>query len=191
MSLRVLVIPEDPTHDQHVLRPICERLFADLGRRARVDVLRDPHLRGVAQALDPEVVGQIVADNDMVDLFLLLVDRDGTAQAPTGNTDRARAREQDHPGRLLACLAIEEVEVWLLALHRDRLGAPWREVRQEPHPKEVYFDRLAEREGWQAEVGGGRKKAVRELGAGWQGLLTVCEELRDLRDRLAAWLASR
>lgn len=57
-------------------------------------------------------------------------------------------------------------------------------------PREAYFDPLMERRGWAAEVGGGRKRAMRELGARWRGLLEVCEELRELRDRLGSWLAA-
>jgi hypothetical protein len=37
--LKVLVAPEDPTLDQYVLKPIVERLFADLGKTPRVLVL--------------------------------------------------------------------------------------------------------------------------------------------------------
>ncbi len=191
MSLRVLVIPEDPTNDQHVLKPICEKLFEELGRRARIEILKDPHLRGVTEALDPAQVRAIVDENEMIDLFLLLVDRDGRGPSPRlGNTNQARAREQDHPGRLIACLAVEEVEVWLLALHRDTLEARWPEVRSHEDSKEAYFDPLMARRGWTGEVGGGRKRAMRELGARWRGLLEVCDELRELRDRLGAWLAS-
>ena len=42
--MRVLIIPEDPTLDRHVLQPIIEGVFDDLKRPARVDVLNDPHL---------------------------------------------------------------------------------------------------------------------------------------------------
>lgn len=45
-----MVVPEDPVLDQYVLKPIVEKLFVDLGRRARVQVLANPRLRGVSQA---------------------------------------------------------------------------------------------------------------------------------------------
>lgn len=67
--MKVLIIPEDPTHDRFVLKPVVERLFEDLGRAARVEVLAEPHLRGVDQALDRETVQGIVADNPMIDLY--------------------------------------------------------------------------------------------------------------------------
>jgi hypothetical protein len=70
----------------------------------------------------------------MIDLFLLTVDRD----ADEHRAKRARSLETEHPGRLFACLAVEEVEVWMLALHRDRLPSPWAEVRGERGPKERF-----------------------------------------------------
>jgi hypothetical protein len=190
LSLRVLVIPEDPTNDQHVLKPICERLFQELGRPARIDVLHDPHLRGVTEALDAEVVRSIVDENPMIQLFLLLVDRDGRPDRPAGNTDRAATREREHAGKLLACLAIEEVEVWLLALHED-IDANWQDVRSEPDPKERFFDPFVTKKGWTGEVGGGRKKAMRVLAARWRRLLDRCSELADLEARLRSWLETR
>ncbi|MEX1361880.1 MAG: hypothetical protein AB1Z98_02070, partial [Nannocystaceae bacterium] len=113
--MKVLVIPEDPTLDQYVLKPIIERMLADHGLKARVDALRDPHLRGVAQALDSTIVAEIIRDNPMQDLFVLMVDRDCDR---LGNSTKAAARVAEHEGRLLACLAHQEVEVWMLALHR-------------------------------------------------------------------------
>jgi len=74
--VRALIIPEDPTLDRHVLKPVVQRIFADLGRTARVEVLTDPHLSGISRALDRSAVDEIVEDNRMVDLFLLIVDRD-------------------------------------------------------------------------------------------------------------------
>jgi hypothetical protein len=41
------------------------------------------------------------------------------------------------------------------------------------------------------DAGGGRAWAMRELGAGWRGLLQVCPELQELRERIRGWLESR
>jgi hypothetical protein len=51
-AVKVLIIPEDPTLDRYILKPIVEQIFADFGRIARVMVLENPRLRGVDQALD-------------------------------------------------------------------------------------------------------------------------------------------
>ncbi|NNB96738.1 hypothetical protein HJC10_21745 [Corallococcus exiguus] len=183
--MKVLVIPEDPTRDQYILKPIVEKLFEDLGRKARVEVLKDPHLRGTSEALDKRTIESIVAENPMENLFLLMVDRDGDRMR---NSHHAAGREADHPHRLIACLAREEVEVWMLALHRDELGAAWAEVRAHTDPKEQYADPFLRQKGWLMQVGSGRKRAMQGLGSQWQALLTVCPELKDLRDRLRAWL---
>lgn len=106
--MRVLVILEDPTLDQYVVKPIVERIFLDLGRTARVDILNDPHISGAAQALSPSLIDEIIRDNVMIDLFLLVIDRDCDR---TGHEARARARESEHPARLIAALAWQEIEV--------------------------------------------------------------------------------
>jgi len=190
--VKVLIIPEDPTLDQHILKPIVERLFADLSRPARVWVLNDPHLGGVNQALDGDTVRFIVDKYPMVDLFLLMVDRDGDR---LGNTAKARQREADFPDRLLACLAIEEVEVWMLALHRDELrqtlGASWSAIRAHHDPKDAFAAPFIDRKGWALGVGRGRKEAMRSLSTQWTGLLTVCEELAELKQRIASVLKNR
>jgi hypothetical protein len=57
--VKVLVIPEDPTLDQYILKPVVNRLFADLGRTARIDILSNPRLRGVDQELSQAVLSGI------------------------------------------------------------------------------------------------------------------------------------
>ena len=182
--MKVLIIPEDPTLDQYILKPIVESIFRDVERSARVHVLSEPHLRGVDQALDKDVVAGIVADNPMVDLFLIVVDRD----CVDSRNDRAQAREQEHPDSLRFALAVEEVEVWMLALHRDDLGARWSDVRAHCDPKEEYAEPFLERQGWSTEVGRGRKKAMRNLAGNWRGLLGVCSEIGDLKREIEMWL---
>ncbi len=180
--MKVLVIPEDPTYDQYILKPIVERIFRDLGRTARVWVLQNPRLSSVSQALDATTLAEIVDRHPMVDLFLVLVDRDGDA---VGRPARARAREDAHPGRLFVCLAVEEVEVWMLAIHRDKLSEPWNDVRAEHHPKERFADPFLNKHAPKLGPGAGRKWAMRGLGPKWQGVLGVCPELADLLQRLA------
>ena len=182
--MKVLIVPEDPTHDQFILKPVVERIFRDLQISARVDVLRDPHLRGVDQALVRQTLAEIVADNHMIDLFLVMVDRDCNR---FNNRQRAREREVEHHEVLIACLAVEEVEVWMLALHRDRLGATWRAVRSDCDPKERYADTLLDQIG-RSGPGAGRKKAMRSLtGDSWTGLLGLCPEIAGLKQQIAAW----
>lgn len=180
--MRVLIVPEDPTNDQYILKPVVERIFADLGRRATVEVLRDPHLRGVSEALDKTVLEGIVADNRMVDLFLVIADRDCDR---LGASTKAAAREADFPGKVLVCLAEQEAEVWALALYRAEISAAWGDVRAECDPKELYFDAFVRAKGWDTLLGEGRKHAMRALaGASWRGFKAACTEIETLQQKI-------
>ena len=182
--MKVLIIPEDPTFDQYIVKPVVERLLKDLGLTGRVDVLRDPKLEGIDKALDKDVIADIVNDNPMEDLFVLVVDRDCDRM---NNSTRTAARVAEHRDRLVACLAKEELEVWMLALYRDELGVRWSEVTQECDPKEKYAEPFMARKGWTAQVGRGRKRAMHALGGAWTGLLSVCPEIATLKSDVQNW----
>jgi hypothetical protein len=183
--VKVMVIPEDPTRDQYILKPVVERMFLDLGRNARVQVLSNPRIRGVAQALDAATVARVVAMYPTMDLFCVMVDRDGEP----ARSIEAGMREAEHPDRLMVCLAVEEVEVWMLAMHHDRLVAPWQDIRSERDPKERFAEPFLAAHAPKQSLGGGRVWAMRDLGSKWRGVLTVCPELEELKQRLGAWLA--
>lgn len=197
--MNVLVVPEDPTHDRYILKPVVEQLFRDLERPARVDVLsrlptddaqerRAGRPAGVDLVLDQRTVAAIVDDNGgMVDLFVWLIDRDCDRR---NNSGRAQDRQREHSRHLLACLAVEEVEVRLLALHADKLGVSWQDVRAECDPRERFAQPLLQREGWQGP-GHGRKAAMRALPTQWRSLLSRCPELAELKQRVATWLETR
>ncbi len=186
--MKVLVIPEDPTLDQYILKPIVGRIFADLGRSSsRINVLTNPRLRGVAQALDSAILADVVETYPMIDLFLVLVDRDGDARRHAV----ARRREAEQEGRLFVCLAIEEIEVWMLAVHREALGVAWSEVRAEIHPKERFAQPFLKDNAPKLDPGAGRAWAMRDLGARWKGVLQCCSEIDELRQRIEQWLAGR
>ena len=78
--MRVLVIPEDPTLDQYILKPIIERVLAEAGGTGRVEVLQNPRMRGATHALNAGIVREIIEDNSMIDLFVLAVDRSWSCQ---------------------------------------------------------------------------------------------------------------
>jgi len=121
----------------------------------------------------------------MVDLFLLIVDRDCNRD---GNEQRAHEREREHLDRLIACLAREEVEVWMLALHASELP-PFGEIRASCDPKEQFAKPFLEKRGT-AGPGGGRKGAMRALTGQWRSLRDRCDELKVLQQRIETWLAS-
>ena len=183
--MKVLIIPEDPTLDRHILKPVVESIFQQIGKPARVDMLEDPHLTGVSQALKPEMIAGIVLDNPMEDLFLLIVDRDGDN---SGHELAAAQLRRSHPDKLLTCLAHQEVEVWMIALHRDKIDTPWREVRSERDPKERFARPFLEKMGWSGLVGRGYKRAMRDLAGQWRSLLSVCPEIAGLQQEIAIWV---
>jgi hypothetical protein len=148
-------------------------------------VLLNPRLRGVAQALNSDILADIVATYPMNDLFLVLVDRDGDA----ARAGLASARESEHPNRLFVCLAIEEIEVWMLAIHSEALGSGWREVRAEIHPKERFAEPFLQARAPRLDAGQGRAWAMRGLGGQWRGVLQRCPELDELQRRVESWLA--
>ena len=136
--MRVMVIPEDPTLDQFILKPVVETLFRDLNRVARVQVLANPRLSSVVQALDPARLNVIIGSYPQADLFFRLIDRD----CEQNRINRVHSRESEVMSKgktLIGCLAIEEVEIWALAIYQGELPARWQEMRQECNPKEAYF----------------------------------------------------
>lgn len=185
--MKVLVIPEDPSLDQYVLKPIVERIFSDIGKSPRIQVLSNPRLRGVAQALDSAILTDIVETFRMIDLFLVLVDRDGDAR----RQGVASQREKEHQGRLFVCLGIEEIEVWMLAIHHRATGIPWKQVRAEVHPKERFAQPFLEENAPKLDPGAGRAWAMRDLGTHWKRVLQRCPEIRELQQRIEIWLKGR
>jgi hypothetical protein len=184
-----MIVPEDPTLDQFILKPIIESIFRDLNRVARVQVLFNPRLRSVDQALEPTQLNSIIDSYPQEDLFLLLIDRD----CDQNRLNRVNARESEVTSRakaLIGCLAIEEVEIWAMALYQNQLPAPWQEMRKECHPKETHFHPLVEQLGLQTAVGRGRKQIMKGLSGQYSRLLQLCPEIAELRDRIRQKLAS-
>jgi hypothetical protein len=178
-----MIIPEDPTLDQFILKPIIEAVFRDLNRVARVQVLFNPRLRSVEQALEPKQFNSIIDSYPQEDLCLLLIDRD--CDQNRVNRIKARELEAKNIGKLvIGCLAIEEIEMWALAIYQGQLPASWQEMRKECDPKEAYFNPLAEQLGLQTAVGRGRKHLMKNLAGQYSRLLQLCSEIAELRDRI-------
>ena len=76
MSFTVLVIPEDPTLNGHILKPLTKAIVADAGRpAARVTVLTNPRLRGYDQAVRA-VRDELTERYGFMDLWLFFPDAD-------------------------------------------------------------------------------------------------------------------
>lgn len=183
MSLRVLVIPEDPTFDHYVLKPVIQAACRYVGQhRAVVRVLQDPAAKGVDHILSDEFMQVVIDRNTMVDIYLICIDRDGRPGRDHALQHRV---QQTQPGltphqRIGGRSAEQELEVWCLALHSKSLPTAWKQVREEPHAKEVHFDPLAQRLGVAHSPGQGREVLGRDAAANYQRLRTLCPELQDI-----------
>lgn len=183
MSFRVLVIPEDQTHNGYILRPIVEQMLAELGKhRARVTVLPNPRLTGYDHALRA-IRGELIERYRHFDLWLFLPDGDRADDLRW--LENELAEQQVH---LFCCPAQPEVEAWLLAGHRDKLPLSWAEVRQHTHLKEAVFKPFLKEFGNSQSSGGGRGRLVRETLSRYRRLLLLCTELADLENRLRTFL---
>ena len=181
MSFKVLVIPEDFTKDEHILKPLVERILDDCGRKnAQVQVCRDPNFQGVAAALNLETLrSKVVADYPMVDLFVLMVDRDGQVgrEASIERIEKALSAElKPKARRFLAELARQEVEVFILAGHDFPDDWSWQEIRADTSVKNTFFRRLTTLRKTSQHPHEGRKKLMAEAIVNWQRIKSRCPE---------------
>jgi hypothetical protein len=178
--MNVFVIPEDFRKDQYILKPIIEAMLAAIGKpRANVRVCQDPLLGGVTEALKWERITEILERyRGMVQVFLLIVDRDGQdGRRMALNSLEAKALATLPADRIfLAENVWQEVEVWLLAGHDLPKEWKWQEIRQDPNPKEVYFLPFAQKRGVTEGPGQGRKVLAREAAGNYTKIRSRCTE---------------
>ena len=155
----------------------------------------DPRFRGTSQALRWEFIEQALSRHrGMVDLFLLCVDRDGdpNRQAKLENLENQAKTILGEGRAFLAENAWQEVEVWLLMGHDLPPKWNWTEIRQEPHPKERYYQPFAESRGMLDLPGEGRDKLAREAAARYGQIRGRCkEDVQRLEDRIRDWIGNR
>ncbi|MBN8247837.1 MAG: hypothetical protein J0L84_10380 [Verrucomicrobia bacterium] len=185
MSLKVLVIPEDPTYNGAILQPLAERMLAEIGKQqARVKVLTDPKLGGIEQARRA-IRTELPDRYRHVPLWLFFPDAD-----EAGEMSQLEGEMRQMGIALFGCAAQPEVEAWLLAGHRQRLGVPWSEVRQHSRLKEEVFAPFINAYGNPRLPDQGRAKLMQETLGQYRGLLSCCPELQDLEQRLRRHLGA-
>ncbi|MCC6539507.1 MAG: hypothetical protein IT162_18290 [Bryobacterales bacterium] len=179
--MKVLVIPEDPTYNGALLKPLTERILREAGcRGAIVSVLTNPHLRGISQVKTQ--LPAVVERYRHMDLLLCLIDADGNDRSTECADMETRASRAG--ARLLCCAAKEEVEIWLLAGHATKLAAPWRQVRNEIALKETFFHGFLRQYGDQRRPAGGREHLMLQALTNYRGMKKRCPELQRLEDRI-------
>jgi hypothetical protein len=185
VSVKVLVIAEDPTHNGYILRPLVGALMADAGKpKAKVEVLTNPRLRGYDHSI--RAIREELPDRyGFWDLWLFFPDGD------RANSEAMKALEDDLAAkgvRLVCCAAQPEIEIYACAGWRKELGVTWNAARQNHEFKESIFSPLLARRGDARRAGGGRDLLVAESLKNLPLLFSLCPELGALRDRIAAIL---
>ena len=183
MSFDVLVVPEDPANNGYILKPLVSRILAACGKsNAKVTVLTNPRAKGYEHAKGL-LRDQLFERYRQMNLFLFLPDADGKdRRAELGALERVA---RDRGAQLLCCAAEQEIEVWLLAGHRNRLkAAPWQEIRADVSVKENVFHPFLAAHGNSKAPGGGREDLMNQALNGYGALLQLCPELAELERRI-------
>jgi hypothetical protein len=192
--VNVLVVLEDTPRDQFIAVPIIRALFQFIGRPAKIAALPE-RLRSVEQATDLEkLLPVLAARRGMVDVFLLIVDRDCRAPGRPRGGNRAAAlqrleRRVIDSGelgvscRFLACEAVEELETWLLAGFDH---ANWTQIRDDCDPKETFFEPFAKSRGVFEKPAEGRAELMEQAIRRYKRIRLLCSELQSLEARLRA-----
>jgi hypothetical protein len=117
-----------------------------------------------------------------MDLLLFLPDADGKDRADEFGVLEAAARNKGV--KLLCCAGVQEIEVWCLAGHRDKLSQSWADIRQDVTVKESVFVPFLARHGDARRAGGGRDVLMNETLKNYPALLQFCPELTELQRRI-------
>ena len=183
MSFKVLVIPEDPTHNGYILKPLVEAIIEDAGRpNAKVTVLTNPRLEGHDHAIKA-IRNELPDRYGFWDLWIFMPDAD-RAKPPA-----MKALEDELAARritLFCCPAEPEVEIYACAAYRDAIPGGWKSARTAILFKELVFSPLLEKYGDIRRAGGGRDLMIAESLKNRKAVFQLCPELQILRDRIAA-----
>ncbi len=198
MSLNVLVVPENPTYNGAILKPLSERLFVECGRtQARIEVMANPRTNGYDHAKGLfrtrfwtctaiSILSFSVPDSDGLDR---------SAEFAQMEADFERqAVANGKPIRLICCAAIPELEAWLLAGHQDKWEPHWQwgTMRADHSIKENYFLPFLQKHGENASryPDQGRKQLMAEALRNYTGIRQRCPELQTLEARIRAHLTN-
>jgi hypothetical protein len=187
LSFRVLVIPEDPTYNGYILKPLVERILAECGKpKAKVMVLTNPKADGYEHV--KSLLDEVFERYRHHDMMLFLPDGDGKDRS--GEFVHLEQKSGQAGVNLICCAAVQEVEVWLLAGHTDKLEQTWSEVRADASVKENIFDPFLREYGDPRRAGGGRDLLIQQTLTNYGGLLDRCPELRVLQASICQYIQS-
>jgi hypothetical protein len=168
-------------------------IFKAVGRgNANVEVCKKPLLGGVYEALKWDRIKEVLKGyRGMVELFLLIVDRDGEASRRAA-LDQIEKKAAEYLGEnrcLFAENAWQELEVWVLAGHDLPKAWAWKDIRKDLSPKENYFTPFAEQKSLQDEPYEGRESLALEAAKRYSRIRKLCpEDVVNLESRIKEWI---
>ena len=184
-AVRVLVIPEDQTHNGYILRPLVKAIMADAGRPlAKIETPGEPRIRGYVHATTV-IREELPALYGFYDIWLFLPDADRASR------DAMHALETDLRARnipLFCSAAQPEVEIYACVAFRKEMNVSWEEARKNPRMKEEIFQPLLDRHGDPRRPDRGRNLMITASLKNLSLLYRLCPELKTLRDRIVALL---
>lgn len=182
MSFNVLVIPEDPTWNGYILKPLTAAVLADAGKpNAKIKLLENPRVQGYDHAVNA-IRNELPDRYGFFDLWLFLPDAD---RASADAMENLEAELDSKRMPLLCCPAEPEVEIYACAAFRDDLPGTWQDARTSTRMKEEVFEPLLEQRGDPRRPGRGRDLMIEASLQNLQLLFQLCPEIERLRDRIA------
>ena len=185
MSFRVLVIPEDPLQNGHILKPLVQAIMVDAGKpAAKVTVLPKPRVRGYEQAVKA-IRNELQEAYGSMDLWLFFPDADRAGSKAMQDLE-THVAPMGTP--LLCCAAQPELEIYACAAFRKDIPIGWDEARNHPRMKEEVFEPLLRKYGDPRRADKGRDLMINKSLENLPLLFRLCPELKHLRKRIATHL---
>lgn len=189
MSFRVLVIPEDPLQNGHILRPLAQAVMRDAGKPdAKVKLLTNPRVRGYIQAVKA-IRNELQEAYGAMHLWLFFPDADKAGIKAMHDLE-THVAAMGTP--LLCCAAQPELEIYACAAFRKHMRKhmkiAWEEARNHPRMKEEIFEPLMRKYGDPRRADKGRDLMINKSLDNLPLLFQLCPELQCLRDRIATHL---
>ena len=185
MSFRVLVIPEDPLQNGHILKPLVQAIMVDAGKpAAKVTVLPKPRVRGYDQAVKA-IRNALQEAYGSMDLWLFFPDADRASSEAMRDLE-SHIAAMGTP--LLCCAAQPELEIYACAAFRKDIPIGWEEARNHPRMKEEIFQPLLRKYGDPRRADKGRDLMINKSLENLPLLFRLCPELKRLCNRIATHL---
>lgn len=186
MSFKVLVIPEDPTYNGYILKPLVGRIMQEAGKpSAIITVLTNPKLNGYEHAKSS--LGDICDRYKHFNLFLFIPDNDCSKSRQEALAKLSKKMQAN--GYPIICLAaLEELETWFLSAHKGKIDAEWKTIKEDCSIKENYFQPFLEEHG-DDSPGGGREELMKEGLRRFKTILALNPEIQILINAIKKLLA--